>query len=163
MNPNKDELYHYYGGLSLNSYQDELYHFGVKGMKWGRRKQIIRGVKKQARAQHMSRGERKAMIKNALAKDTASRVQRYGGRKVLRANRWRRRFSAAGRIAALGALEGVAKKYNKGSIGRVLARTAQAGIIIGSVKRNIATRTDDRRAWKYIDSKTKTKKKKKKK
>lgn len=41
MESNKNELYHYYGG-SLNAV-DELYHYGVPGMKWGQRKAPVGG------------------------------------------------------------------------------------------------------------------------
>lgn len=35
MDNKKDELYHYYGGMSS---VNELYHYGVPGMKWGQRR-----------------------------------------------------------------------------------------------------------------------------
>ena len=49
-----DELYHYSYGSGLSQSGDELYHYGVPGMRWGRRKAVPTSI-------NNTRAERKAI------------------------------------------------------------------------------------------------------
>ena len=56
--------------MYLNVYSDELYHYGVKGMKWGVRKEVISTIGKTSRetAGKFGNNHRLKTSSNALAK-----------------------------------------------------------------------------------------------
>lgn len=56
--------------MHLNVYSDELYHYGVKGMKWGVRKEVISTIGKTSRetAGKFGNNHRLKTSSNALAK-----------------------------------------------------------------------------------------------
>ena len=143
----KNELYRYHGGLGFGDSQDELYHFGVKGMRWGQRKQVITGAKAYARAQGLHGKKRREVIKRDLERHTKARVDRFGAKKVIRANRRKRVNSAIGRGIAIAALEGVAR--NSTGAAKYSARLTQAAVLGGGIYRQLALRADNKRAKKY--------------
>ena len=56
--------------MYLNVYSDELYHYGVKGMKWGVRKQVISTIGKTSRetANKIGNNRNLKASRSALAK-----------------------------------------------------------------------------------------------
>ena len=56
--------------MYLNVYSDELYHYGVKGMKWGVRKEVISTIGKTSRetATKFGNNHKLKASSNALAK-----------------------------------------------------------------------------------------------
>lgn len=143
-----NELYH--SNIIINScYDYELYHYGIPGMKWGRRKQIIRTARSSL-GSGASRVDKKAAVERALAADNAARIKKYGANKVKRSNRLRNVGTAVGAAAVVGALARLSKSNFGGTKGivqssiKVAAGAAALGVTIRSAKKINARHQDNK-------------------
>ena len=120
---------------------DELYHYGVPGMKWGRRKQIVRTANRQV-GKHANYYTKKNAVKKAIAADNMKRVKKYGASRVNASNVLRGAGAAAGAAFAFSVLRGIGKDKTTAVSGKILAGAAALGVTVGLTKRAVSSVKD---------------------